>query len=79
MDAAVQILHFLAADFEAEIEDTGWRSGFGLRVAIPILVQLESLAVELTTDGEVVELVRREGSSCEFDELCGQIHGHRLP
>lgn len=79
MDVAVHILHFLASDFEAEIEDTGWRNGFGLEFSIPVLIQLEGLVVELSTDGEKVELIRRSGSEHEFDELCEQIHGQRPP
>ena len=73
MEMAVSILVFLDSELNASIEDTGWRHGYALEVATPVLIQLESLEVELSTDGNEVLLSRLGGSRYEFEELCGLI------
>ena len=70
MDTAVDLLGFLESELSADIHDTGWKRGFGLKVAIPLLIQLESLEVELVTDGSEVVMRRVGGSSDEFADLC---------
>lgn len=69
MDSAVELLGILEAELDAEVEDTGWKSGHGIGVGSPILIQLESLGVELTTDGNEISLKRVSGSQHEFDDL----------
>jgi hypothetical protein len=71
MDAAVDLLGLLEAELHADVEDTGWRRGCGLKVATPTLIRLESLEVELSTDGNEIVLSRVAGSEHEFEELCG--------
>jgi hypothetical protein len=69
-DVAVDLLGFLEGELEAEIEDIGWRSGSGLKVAQPVLIKLEGLEAELATDGNDVVVRRVAGSVDEFEELC---------
>jgi len=76
MDAAVELLGMLEAELHADVEDTGWKRGYGLKVATPVLIQLESLEAELTTDGNEIVVSRAAGSKHEFEELCGFIRKH---
>ena len=76
MDAAIDLLGLLEAELHAEVEDTGWRQSYGLKVGTPVLIQLESLAVELTTDGDEIVVSRVAGSKQEFEDLCGFIQDH---
>ena len=76
MDAAVELLGMLEAELHADVEDTGWKRGCGLKVATPVLIRLESLEAELTTDGNEIVLSRAGGSEHEFEELCGFIREH---
>jgi hypothetical protein len=69
-DAAVDLLGLLEAELHAEVEDNGWRRGYGLKVGIPILIRLESLEAELTTDGNEIVLSHVGGSTQEFEDLC---------
>jgi hypothetical protein len=73
MEAAVELLGLLEAELHADVEDTGWRRGYGLKVATPVLIQLESLEAELTSDGNEIVVSRVAGSKEEFEELCGFI------
>ena len=81
MDTALELLGLLEADLHADVEDTGWRRRHGLKAATPILIKLESLELELTTDGNEVLLSRSVGSEHEFEDLCDLIreHGGDLP
>ena len=76
MDWAVELLGLLEAELHADVEDTGWKQGYGLKVAAPILIRLESLEVELTTDGNEIVVRRVAGSRLEFEDLCGFIREH---
>jgi hypothetical protein len=76
MAAAVELLGMLEAELHAEVEDTGWKRGFGLKVATPVLIQLESLEVELTTDGNEISVSRTAGSKQEFEVFCELIREH---
>lgn len=76
MDAAVELLGLLAAELHADVEDTGWRRGYGLQVATPVLIQLETLEAELTTDGQEIVVSHVTGSKEEFEDLCGFIREH---
>jgi hypothetical protein len=78
MDAAIDLLELLEAEFHADIEDTGWRKGYGLKVATPVLIQLESLKAELSTDGSEILVSRLAGSKHEFEEVCGSIREHGI-
>ena len=69
MDIAMDLLGFLAAELEAEIEDTGLKGGHRLKLAEPVLIRLESLEAELSTDGDEVVVRRVAGSADEFDDL----------
>ncbi len=73
MDMAIELLGFLEAELDADIEDTGWKRGYGLEVATPLLIQLESLEAELITDGNEVVVRRTAGIRHEFEDLCGLI------
>ena len=73
MDVAVDLLGFLEAELDAEIENTGWKSGYGLKVSEPVLIQLEGLEAELATDGSEVVLRRVAGSADDFEDLCDLI------
>jgi hypothetical protein len=73
MDMAIELLGFLEAELDADIEDTGWKHGYGLEVATPVLIQPESLKAELITDGNEVVVRRIAGSKHEFEDLCGLI------
>jgi hypothetical protein len=73
MDAAVELLALLEAELHANVEDTGWRRGYGLKVAMPVRLQFESLEAELTTDGNEIVVIRVGGSKQEFADLCGFI------
>ena len=70
MDAALELLGWLRAELHAEMESAGWRPGYGPKAATPVLIQLESLEAELTTDGNEIVLSRVAGSEQEFDDLC---------
>ena len=76
MDTAIELLGMLEGELHADVEDTGWKKGYGLEVATPILIQLESLLIELTTDGNEIAVRRAAGSVHEFEELCGFIREH---
>ncbi|MEO8308670.1 MAG: hypothetical protein ABI616_11600 [Pseudomonadota bacterium] len=76
MEAALEALGFIETELEAEIEDTGWKRGLGLKVSEPVLIQLEGLNVELSTDGTELLLRRVAGSTHEFEELCELIASH---
>jgi hypothetical protein len=76
MDAAVDLLGLLEAELHADVEDTGWRRDHGLKVTTPVLIQLESLETQLTTDGNEIVVSRVAGSRHEFEDLCGFIREH---
>jgi hypothetical protein len=76
MDAAVELLGLLEAELHADVEDTGWRRGYGLKVATPVRIQLESLEAELITDGNEIVVSRVGGSKQEFADLCGFLREH---
>lgn len=76
MNLAVDLLGLLEAELHADVEDTGWRQGYGLKVATPVLIRLESLEVELTTDGDEIVVSRVAGSKNEFEDLCDFIREH---
>jgi hypothetical protein len=76
MDVAVDLLGMLEAELHADVEDNGWKRGYGLKVAAPVLIRLESLEAELTTDGNEIVVTRSVGSKHEFDELCEFILEH---
>jgi hypothetical protein len=69
MDAARDLLGFLKAELEGEIADTDWKRGYGLKAAEPVLVRLEGLQVELSTEGNEVVVRRVGGSTDEFEDL----------
>ncbi len=73
MDMAIELLGFLEAELQGDIEDTGWKHGYGLEVSTPVLFQLESLEAELMTDGNEVVIRRMAGSKPKFEDLCGLI------
>jgi len=75
---AVDLLGFLESELEAEVEDTGWRRRRGPKVAEPVLIRLESLELELSTDGSEVLIRRIGGSTDEFEDLCDLIVSQRL-
>ena len=70
MDAAIEILGVLRSELDAEVAASGWQYGNGLKVSEPLLVQLEGLQIELSTDRMEIEICRGGGSKTEFDELC---------
>ena len=70
MDSAIDLLGFFETELNAAIEDNGWRQGYGLTVAAPVLIQLDSLHTELETDGSEIVLKRVGGSKQEFEDLC---------
>lgn len=70
MESAIDLLTLFEKQLNATIEDNGWRSGYGLRVSEPILIQLESLQTELTTDGSEITIKRVGGSKREFEDFC---------
>jgi hypothetical protein len=72
-DVARNILGILEAELDAQIESVEWKQGRGPQAAAPVLVQLESLEIELSTDGGEVVLRRVAGSRDEFDDLCAFI------
>lgn len=76
VDAAVDLLGLFESELHADVEDTGWRRGNGLKVAMPVLLQLESLEAELTTDGNEIVVSRVAGSKQEFEDLCEFIREH---
>lgn len=69
MDSAIDLLGFIETELNAEVEDNGWRQGYGLTVAAPVLIQFESLHAELETDGSEIVLKRISGSEQEFEDL----------
>lgn len=70
MDSAIDLLGVFETELNAAIEDNGWRQGYGLTVSAPVLIQLESLHIELETDGSEIALKRVCGSKQEFESLC---------
>ncbi|MCA9594935.1 MAG: hypothetical protein KC776_16555 [Myxococcales bacterium] len=78
MDVAIALLVFFEAEFDAEVEDTGWKRGHGLSVAVPLRVHLQSLEVDLSTDGDEIVVQRVGGSKQGFEALCAQIFDHEL-
>lgn len=77
IDAAADLLGLFETELHADIEDTDWRHGKRQAVTTPVLIQLDGLEVELTTDGNEVQLRRVAGSGLEFEELCSFIVEHR--
>lgn len=73
LDSAVDLLAMLEVELDADVEDTGWKRGRRLKVATPVLIQMESLQIELTTDRDEIVLRRTAGSLYEFEELCSFI------
>jgi hypothetical protein len=73
MTIAVDILGFLEAELEAEIENAGWKSGYRLKASDLMSVRLEGLYIELMTDGSEVMVRRVAGSADEFEDLCDLI------
>ena len=71
MDSAIDCLELFEKELSAVIDDNGWRKGYGLGVAAPILIRLESLQAELVSDGSEIVLSRVGGSKREFEDLCG--------
>lgn len=78
MKMASGLLEFLEADVGAERLDARPHRGFRLRVADPVLLRLESLEIELSTDGIEVELWRVRGSENDFNDLCELISSEFL-
>jgi len=78
MGVAADLLGFLESELEAEVEDTGWKRGHGRKLAEPVLIRLESLELELSTDGSEVLIRRIGGSTDEFEDLCDLIVSQRL-
>jgi hypothetical protein len=76
MAAAADLLGLFEAELHAEVEDTGWRRGNGVKVSMPILIRLESLEVELIAEGNEIVLSRMGGSEHEFEELCEFVREH---
>ena len=76
MAAAVDLLGLFEAELHADVEDTGWRRGYGVKVSMPILIQLESLEVELIAEGNEIVLSRMSGSEHEFEELSEFVREH---
>jgi hypothetical protein len=74
---AADLLGFFESELEAEVEDTGWKRR-GPKLAEPVLIQLEDLEIELSTDGSEVLIRRIAGSRDEFEDLCDLIVSHRL-
>jgi hypothetical protein len=68
-EAAADLLGFLEAELDAEVDGANGDHGGATRV----LVRLESLEVEVTVDGSGVLLRYLAGSRDEFEELCGFI------
>lgn len=64
---------FLEAERGALVEDTGWKHGFGLEVAVGVPVRLEGLEAELETVGSEIVFKRSSGSARSFDDLCAAI------
>jgi hypothetical protein len=79
MDAAVGLLGALDAELHADVEDNGWKRGFGLKVATPVKIRLESLEAELTTDGNEIVVRRTGGNKQEFEDLCDFIRERAGP
>jgi len=73
MNCAVEILAFLDSQTGMNIKNTGWKQGFGLKVAEPVPIQTGSLAAELETDGSEIIVRRVSGSADAFDQLCSSI------
>jgi hypothetical protein len=73
MDCAVEILAFLDAQTGMNLKNTGWKQGFGLKVAEPVPIQTGNLMAELETDGSEIIVRRVCGSADEFDQLCSAI------
>lgn len=76
MDLAIELLGLFESELDAEVEDTGWKRGYGLAVAAPVAIRLESLDVELVTDGSEVLIRRIGGSKDEFEGLCDFVQAH---
>lgn len=70
LDSAIDLLGFFETELHAVIEDNRGRRGYGLTVAVPLLIQFESLHTELETDGNEIIVRRVGGSEQEFDDLC---------
>lgn len=75
-DAALDLLGLLQAELDAEVE--GMRKQ-ALKAGTPVLIQLESLGVELTAEGNEIVVSRATGSEHEFEELCEFICGRQNP
>ena len=73
MESAITILEFLEAEMGADIENTGWKNGFGLKVAVGLPIRFEKLSAALLTDGRDIVIQRISGTKGEFDRLCGAI------
>jgi hypothetical protein len=69
-EAAAELLGFLEAQLDAEVDDADGERGGAPGVASPVLVRLEGLQVELAIDGSDVLLRYVAGSRDEFEELC---------
>lgn len=78
VEVARNLLGVFEAELEAEMENTAWKQGYGPKAAEPVLIQLESLEVELSTDGGEVVLRRVAGSKDEFEDLCSFIRDQEL-
>lgn len=76
-DAARELLGLLQAELDAEVEDMRWERA--LKAGTPVLVQLESLGVELTTGANEMVVSRATGSEQEFEELCDFVRDHENP
>jgi hypothetical protein len=72
-EAAKDLLGFLESELEGEIADPSWNRGSGPNAAEPVLILLDALQVQLSTDGSDVVIRRVGGSKDEFDDLCDLI------
>ncbi|MFG0320090.1 MAG: hypothetical protein ACF8XB_22650 [Planctomycetota bacterium JB042] len=66
MDLAVDLMEFLDRQPNVSVGNTGWKQGFGLRVADWIPIHTKNAVAELQTDGDEILIRHESGARSEF-------------
>ena len=70
MGVGIDILHLLDAQPETTVKNTGWKNGFGLKVAVWLpIINSRKLSAEVSTDGNEFRIRKLLGTEEDFVEL----------
>jgi|CXWL01.1.fsa_nt_gi hypothetical protein len=74
MAAAVQILKYLEAESDCEIQDGSWkRPGYGNLIEIGIPVRFGTIEFQITSSGGDILIYRLVGNKAKFYEFCRSV------